>query len=108
MTPEMMFSQSIPARTETLQRYIRDSAVHEAIGTHIDQIKAAGIEQRLVHEVALLAVHNAMTQLAAHLAGELASINSFYKMKYEESWLRPSPQTLAEILTGAPSAEVQS
>lgn len=91
-------SIEMPSHAETMQRYIRDSAVAEAVATHADHLKNER-ERRLVHEIAQLAVHTALTQYAARMAGDIARIESFHRMRADEAMLRPS-QSFADMFRG--------
>lgn len=97
-----------PSRIELLQRHIRDSAVHEAMGTHIGRLRGEEITQGLVNEIAQLAVHNGLLAYSSHLQMEIARIESFERMQMDEARLRPSPTMVADLMAamqGRPSKE---
>lgn len=85
-------------RDEALQRSVRDAAVHDAMTIHDDHLRGE-IDRRLVHEIAALAVHNALTMYAANFKQDLARIESFNRARYE----RAERQNFAQfIATGTP------
>lgn len=85
-------------RDELIQRAVRDSAVASAMATHGEHL--GDTERRVVHEIAQLAVHTALTQYAAQIKMEIARIESFERMQADLRMMRgPSPAELRAMMS---------
>lgn len=87
-----------PSRDEALRRHIRDYAVHEAMGAHQGVLRESDADQRLVNEIAQLAVHTALLRYSAEMAMQISRIESYERMRYDEAMLRPSPTMLQAMI----------